>query len=436
MAVRSNLKPLAMRAARVALRRQFSSVRELASFDVVVVGGGIVGAWAAVRAAVKGASVALVEQFARGHTRGSSHGDGRIWRMAYEEDLYVDMMEQSLSLWSNLEANTGATVMQQTGMLCFEDAATSGTMSLNALMSLFEKRGVAHERLDGSAVREKFPKQFGGVPDDADAVYLDAAGALFATKAVEATWQLAEALGVQTFEGRQLQRLDAGHALCSDGLALEARQAIILAPGAWLTAAARDMCGIDIPTRITAECVSYHMPKSEDYSLEAGMPVFTMRVDNGLGPHGYYGIPKIDVPGVKVSAHHCGPVVQGSPPAIGAAEFPVRDDPVVDSNTRLVSRFWPDDRLDPQPFETQRCFYTSTPDGDYILGPVPGKSQFILAGGGSGHAFKMGPAIGDAVACLALRLPLPFDITQFALDRPAVAQARGVNPVPTAAKCK
>ena len=46
----------------------------------------------------------MVDQFERAHTRGSSHGDGRIWRMAYEEDLYVDMMELSLKFWNELEA--------------------------------------------------------------------------------------------------------------------------------------------------------------------------------------------------------------------------------------------------------------------------------------------------------------------------------------------
>ena len=49
--------------------------------DVVVVGGGVMGVWAAIRAAQAGAKrVVLLEQFEPGHAWGSSHGDGRIVR--------------------------------------------------------------------------------------------------------------------------------------------------------------------------------------------------------------------------------------------------------------------------------------------------------------------------------------------------------------------
>lgn len=58
--------------------------------------------------------------------------------------------------------------------------------------------------------------------------------------------------------------------------------------------------------------------------------------------------------------------------------------------------------LEPEPFLSQNCLYTSTPDHDYILDRVPGFDAVVLAGGGSGHAFKMGPAIGELCACLAL----------------------------------
>ena len=46
-----------------------------------------------------------------------------------------------------------------------------------------------------------------------------------------------------------------------------------------------------------------------------------------------------------------------------------------------------------------------------------------MAGGGSGHAFKMGPAIGDAAAALALGVKPPFSLETFRLDRPALLRA-------------
>ena len=63
--------------------RQFFSGADQ-RFDVVVCGGGIMGAWTACIAARRGASVALADQFEPAHSRGSSHGDGRIFRLRME----------------------------------------------------------------------------------------------------------------------------------------------------------------------------------------------------------------------------------------------------------------------------------------------------------------------------------------------------------------
>ena len=69
-----------------------------ATYDVLVVGGGVMGAWTAAIAARRGATVALADQFEPAHALGSSHGDGRIFRLAYHQEHYVDTLTLSLSL--------------------------------------------------------------------------------------------------------------------------------------------------------------------------------------------------------------------------------------------------------------------------------------------------------------------------------------------------
>mmetsp|Transcript_897 Transcript_897/g.2531 ORF Transcript_897/g.2531 Transcript_897/m.2531 type:complete len:423 (-) Transcript_897:80-1348(-) len=419
-------------------RRVLSKARALSTatttrVDVAVIGGGVIGSWAAINAAKRGRSVCLIEQFARGHDRGSSHGDGRIWRKAYEEDVYVDMMEQSLELWAQLQ-DTERPLLARTGMLCLEDA--SSPSMLEGLVRLFQRRGVPFESLAARDVRERF-SQYRNLPDDVNAVHLGDAGVLRAGAAVLAAWRFAESLGVHTLESatvvdvsddskrkrvhvvrRQQQRgekttiLEAG--------------AVVLAPGAWLSTLAARFFQVDIPTRVTAELVSYHAAP-DDFSVEAGMPVFSARCDNGLGPHGFYGLPRVDVQGVKVSAHHCGHVLRDPTDS--------KDDgaSVLAANERFVERLWGGD-VSADVVSTQRCLYTASPDHDYVLGAVA--PHCVVAGAGSGHAFKNAPALGDAAACLALGLPPPFDVSHFAPDRPALQAARGHFPVPTAAKCK
>lgn len=67
--------------------------------DVVVVGAGIMGAATARALARRGASCVLLEQFAPGHRRGSSHGRSRIFRLSYERPQWVEMAREGLELW-------------------------------------------------------------------------------------------------------------------------------------------------------------------------------------------------------------------------------------------------------------------------------------------------------------------------------------------------
>ncbi|MDH4109119.1 MAG: FAD-dependent oxidoreductase, partial [Gammaproteobacteria bacterium] len=65
---------------------------------------------------------------------------------------------------------------------------------------------------------------------------------------------------------------------------------------------------------------------------------------------------------------------------------------------------------------------TNTPDGDFIADRHPGATNLWLLGGGSGHGFKHGPALGEMMAEQVLG-ERPFE-PDFALSRPALAGSR------------
>lgn len=46
-------------------------------------------------------------QFILPHSRGSSHGQTRIIRKAYDHDFYTRMMEDNYELWAQLERESG-----------------------------------------------------------------------------------------------------------------------------------------------------------------------------------------------------------------------------------------------------------------------------------------------------------------------------------------
>merc|ERR1719401_2312201 len=90
-----------------------------------------------------------------------------------------------------------------------------------------------------------------------------------------------------------------------------------------------------------------------------------------------------------------------------------RVDAVIASSNRFVRETFP--HVEHVPFKTSSCLYTATPDHGYVIDRVPGMSRVVLAGGGSGHGFKMGPAIGDCCAALALGVAPPLSIGRFAV---------------------
>ena len=57
--------------------------------------------------------------------------------------------------------------------------------------------------------------------------------------------------------------------------------------------------------------------------------------------------------------------------------------------------------------ETRVCQYEQTPDSDFIVDRHPAAEHVWLVGGGSGHGFKHGPALGELVAKHVLKDTLP-----------------------------
>ena len=69
-----------------------------------MVGAGMAGAAAAWALARRGRSVLLVDRFGRAHDRGSSHGAERIFRFGYTDAVYVNLAQESLAGWHDLQA--------------------------------------------------------------------------------------------------------------------------------------------------------------------------------------------------------------------------------------------------------------------------------------------------------------------------------------------
>lgn len=86
-------------------------------FDVIVIGAGVMGSAAAYHLAKDGQRVLLIERFEIPHTLGSSHGESRIFRFAYNNPDYARLAMQSYPHWRALEADSGEPLLEVIGGL-------------------------------------------------------------------------------------------------------------------------------------------------------------------------------------------------------------------------------------------------------------------------------------------------------------------------------
>jgi glycine/D-amino acid oxidase-like deaminating enzyme len=76
--------------------------------------------------------------------------------------------------------------------------------------------------------------------------------------------------------------------------------------------------------------------------------------------------------------------------------------------------------------EARVCQYENSANGDLLIDRHPGLANVLLVGGGSGHGFKHGPAVGRYAADLLMgRLATPEP--RFSLASKGEREARAVH---------
>ena len=193
---------------------------------------------AAARAlAQAGRDVVVCEQFELGHERGSSHGSSRIVRLSYPDARWVRLAQESFPLWRELEAESGASLLDLQGTLDLGDSE----LHRDAL----DACGVTYEVLDADEIERRFPIRAGSERG----LFQADGGIIRADRAVAALAAGAAAAGAQL---RERHRVDAveedGDGVTAGGI--RARAAVVTA-GAWAPA----LVGVDATP--TIETVSY-----------------------------------------------------------------------------------------------------------------------------------------------------------------------------------
>lgn len=357
---------------------------------VVVVGAGAFGGWTALKLAERGAAVTLIDAWGAGNARASSGGETRVIRGVYNgQRVYIDMVRRALDLWREHETAWGRTLYRQTGALWMFET-DNDAFARRSVEPMRDVRLTVDELSLADAAR-RFPQiRFEGVRH----VWWESeAGYLLAREACELVRQACVRAGVEYVAARAgatpIVNERMSHVTLGDGTRREG-DAFVFACGPWLGGLFPDVVGKRV--RATKQDVLYFGTPEGDRQFDVG----TMPVWVNLGAKLVYGIPGNERRGFKVADDTLGRDVDPT-----SLERVVSPQSVVTARAILRRRF---PVLARAPLvHAEVCQYESTPDGHFLMDWHPAARNVLLLGGGSGHGFKMGPAIGEMAASLALR---------------------------------
>lgn len=363
---------------------------------VAVVGAGVFGAAAALELARRGHRVTVFESGAVPAPRAASTDEAKaIRRVGYAGDKagYVELVERSADRWHAWERETGRHVLHRTGHLSIVRDAAPGSLMYESMHVLHDRGAVEVQELSAAALRRRFP-QF-TVADGEAGVYDPWGGYLEGAAAVRMLVALAVDAGVTLRERTAVAAVGerAGAAAVRVDGVERAFDRVVVAAGAWigrlLPALARRL------TITRQELVLLPAPGDAAAFAWPRMPTWSAEPDGEQ----WYGFPLLREGYVKVARDRLGPAVDADVDRAGTTAFAAdvaamlrRRIPALAGSTGARGR---------------SCLYTMTPDAHFIIDRVPGFERLVVAGAGSGHAFKFGGVLGPLIAGVVEGRPDP-----------------------------
>ncbi|MGQ9901934.1 MAG: N-methyl-L-tryptophan oxidase [Fimbriimonadales bacterium] len=339
---------------------------------VAIVGLGAVGSAALRFLAQQGHEAIGYEQFTRGHTRGSSHGESRIYRLTYTNPYYTRMMREAFALWQALQAEAGEPLIEPCGVLWLGDADDP---ELHAIAHALQSEQVAYEWLDSPALATRFPAL--RIEPHERALFQSEGGFLRASACVLTNLRLAEAHGAHIHEQARIARVEPR----PDGIWIETESGmrerfdrVLLTAGAWLP---KLLPQLDLPLTVTRQTYAYFAvrPESMPDFAPAQMPVWIEATRH------FYGFPSDGrQAGIKVAWHRLGTVQDPDAPV-----RPVDEEDLAPLRACLARRL---PNALPDTLDTATCLYTNAPDERFLLQPLPNEPRVWLVSACSGHGFK------------------------------------------------
>jgi sarcosine oxidase len=368
---------------------------------IAVIGAGAFGGWTALYLLRGGARVTLLDAWGPGNSRASSGGETRIMRGAYGPDQpYTKLAARALDLWKQHEAQWKRKFFFPIGVLWMAEG--DDTYERGSLPFLTDA-GIPFEQLAANELAHRWPQiSFENVEWG---IYEPQSGYLLARASAQAVVDqfVAEggayrqaAVGAHDLDSGQWKALPLAERSASDECSLDGSSSnhstivadrYVFACGPWLG-------------KLFPNTVGPHFVSTKQEIFFFGTPAGDPRYNEGIVPvwadhsdHFMYGIPGNQGRGFKIADDTRGPEFDPT-----SGQRLVGEDGLAEARRYLAYRF--PGMKDAPLLETRVCQYENTTDFNFIVDRHPGSENVWIVGGGSGHGFKHGPALGEMVARL------------------------------------
>jgi monomeric sarcosine oxidase len=350
-------------------------------YDVVVIGAGVMGAWTAYRLQNSGAQTILIDAYGAANSRSSSGDESRIIRMGYGADeIYTRSALRSLKLWQKLFEVSGEQLFVQTGVLWL---AHEGDPYPTQTIETLKRVGVRYEQLTTDELKSRYPQfELEGV---SWGLFEPDSGVILARRAVQLVVREAIRGGVEYIQDAVVPPADVDKfdRIATLGGRQISAKSFVFACGPWLPKLFPALLAERIhPSR--QEVFYFGSPRGDGRFSQPAMPTWIDFKEEA------YGLPDIDGRGIKIAIDR-----HGSP------FDPDNDDRIPSPEGLSEVRACLARRLpalkDAPLVESRVCQYENTSNGDFLIDRHPEFEHVWLVGGGSGHGFKHGPAVGAYV---------------------------------------
>jgi sarcosine oxidase len=380
-------------------------------YDVIVVGLGAMGSAALYQLAKRGANVLGIDQYDPPHDQGSSHGETRITRLAVGEGAqYVPLVKRTHDIWRELEAESGETLLYQSGglIICPEDGgaqfhAQNDFVTRSAQIA--RDNDIAHKVLDADAMKDWLPSL--KVEPGEHGYYEPTGGVVYPEKCIAAQLGCAKQRGAAVRVNEPMVSYEAGASgvTVTTTSGMYHAEKVILAAGAWM----KDWLDT-APLKVYRQVIYWFEAEDIGQFATDQFP-FVIWIGDTLDEFfTAFPVPHYGTPALKVLTEE---YAQDTTPEEVEREVQPEE----------IERFYRDFVRRRMSGVTSKCvhagvcMYTNTPDENFLIDFHPASERVVVASPCSGHGFKHAGAIGEILAQLALDGESTFDIRSFAMDR-------------------